>query len=121
MKFIIPFFAFVLLLACNNDDDSHIFCTDNFVYGLNVTVRDASSNEILKEGITVIATDGFYSEELIAREWSDNFFGAGERQGNYIITVIGEGYQTFVSETIIVSGDVCHVFTELLEFSLVTN
>lgn len=121
MKFIISFFVFVSLLSCNNDDDSQVNCTEIYVSGLDVTVKNVLTNEIITEGIIVIAVDGTYSEELTNEPDFDNFVGAGERPGNYIITVTGEGYQTFVSETIIVSGDVCHVFTELLEFSLVTN
>ena len=121
MKYIFSILLFFSIVSCNNDDDSGVNCTAVFVYGLNVTVRDASSNEILKEGIIVVATDGSYSEELSTIEGIDDFFGAGERQGNYIITVTGEGYKTFVSDIISVSGDVCHVSPELLEVSLMSN
>jgi len=122
MKYIFSFLLiFSIASSCNDDDIEDVFCTDIYVYGLNVTVRDASNNEILKEGITVIAKEGFYTEELMVTDSQDNFFGAGERQGIYIITVTGEGYETFVSETITVSGDVCHVFPESSEVFLVPN
>lgn len=116
MKYIFALICLLSLYSCNSNDD--VACTEIFVYGLGVTIRDADTNAILKDGITVTATDGAYVEELQTAELLDNFFGAGERPGTYVITVEGDGYQTRVSDPVNVSADECHVITEFLEYSL---
>lgn len=89
-------------------------CTDIFVFGLSITVRDANTDAILKDGITVMAADGNYSEELMTLPDTDNFFGAGERTGIYVVTIIGNGYQNFTSQPIEVNEDACHVIPEYM-------
>ncbi|PKA83030.1 hypothetical protein ATE92_1176 [Ulvibacter sp. MAR_2010_11] len=119
-------FLLILAVICscnkNNNDDGAIFCTEEFVYGLQVTVRDANTSAVLTAGeVTVTVTDGNYSETL---EFFDTvFLGAGERAGNYIITISGSNYQTFNSNTVTVSRteDDCHVITEVLAFTVQPN
>lgn len=103
------------------DVDDPIACTEQFVYGLNVTVKDANSNSVITEGITVIARDEDYEEELMHIESFDNFIGAGERPGNYIIEINGPNYQSFTSDVIFVDADQCHVIAEVVEFLLQPN
>jgi len=107
------------MTQCN--DDNQIICTEQFVYGLNVTVRDANTNTIITEGISVIARDGDYEEELMQIESFDDFIGAGERPGNYTIEISGSNYQSFTSEIINVGADECHVIGEVVEFHLQPN
>ena len=107
-----------LLLVTQCDSDDPIACTEEFVYGLNVTVRDAESGQIITENITVTATDDDYEETLMTFPGNDNFFGAGERQGNYIISITGEGYEPFVSEEFTVGADECHVIPLAVEFAI---
>ena len=106
-----------LFLTCGGNDDDSIACTEQFVYGLNVTVKDASNNVILTEGITVIARDGNHEEELM-HVGTDSFVGAGERAGNYIIEVTSINYQTYTSETSQLDADLCHVIPEVIEILL---
>ena len=123
MKNFILFLALVMLLSCNSDDPNPQNCTDIFVYGLSVTVRDAVNNTIITDGLTVMARESSYEEQLMRIESSDNFLGAGERDGTYIIEVTSNDYQTFISDTIVVgrTEDDCHVVTEVLEFQLIPN
>jgi len=121
MKYINVLLLTLLLVSCNNDDNDGVGCTEIFVSGLNVTVRNAVTNEALRDGIVVTAVDGDYVEVLSTVDLSFIFFGAGERSGNYILTVTGTGFETFTSETISVGADACHVITEVVEVSLQPN
>jgi hypothetical protein len=103
-----------LLLAtqCNEDDDG-IVCTEEARAGLNITIKDAITNAYLNEGVSVVATDGSYSETLESFDSAEPVFsGAYEREGNYTITVSKTGYITFTSEVVSVTSDVCHVIPQ---------
>lgn len=123
MKKFILFLIVVTLLACNSDDSNPQYCTEEYVYGLSITLRDAVDNTIITEGLTVTASDGFYEEELMRIENSNNFFGAGERDGTYVIEITSTNYQAFTSDPILVgrTDDDCHVITEIIEFQLTPN
>lgn len=112
------YIVFVFMaFSCNQNDD--IACTLEARAGLNVTVKDAETNNYLGLGTTVIATDGDYSETLGYMEGIvPSFAGAWEREGNYILTVSAEGYVTYVSETITVTSDECHVIPQQVEVLL---
>lgn len=69
---------FMIFLTTCVEDDNGIICTEQFVYGLNVTVKNADTNAIITEGITVIAREGNYEEELMNTVGSVSFIGAGE-------------------------------------------
>ena len=107
--------------SCDNDDEQ-IYCTQQFVYGLNVVVLDATTGNPIFQDIEVKATDGSYNEilELIpGLEYS--FAGAGERAGTYIITVTKSGYQTYTSELTIITRDECHVIPQSITVNLQSN
>ena len=122
-KIILLLFCAPLLLATTCDDnDETIFCTTEAVAALNVTVRLGNSTTPTSEGITVVATDGNYTETLqVVSTTNPTFIGAFERQGNYIITVSKDGYQTFTSGVISITRDECHVIPELIDVTLVAN
>lgn len=119
MKKILLFISLVAI-SCNNDDnnDGVVNCTEQFVYGLNVNVKDATTNAVLVDGVTVKAIDGSYVETLEISESIPTFLGAGERAGNYVVTVSKEGYQTYTSPVVTVDSDECHVLTETLNVAL---
>ena len=123
MKKFILFLIVITLLACNSDDSNPQYCTEEYVYGLSITIRDAVDNTIITDGLTVKASDGFYEEELMRIENSNNFFGAGEREGTYIIEITSTNYQDFTSDPILVTrtDDDCHVITEMIEFQVTPN
>jgi hypothetical protein len=68
--------------------------------------------------VTVTVTDGSYTEDLMF--FGNSFLGAGEREGNYIITISGSNYQTFNSNAVAVSRteDDCHVITVAVDFTV---
>jgi hypothetical protein len=113
------------MVSCNSDDDNSEpqNCTEVYIYGLKVTVKDIANNAILNEEITVKATDGAYVEELMRIENSDFFIGAGEREGTYIIEILSNDYQTYISNPVLVdkTADGCHVITNEVEFFLESN
>lgn len=123
-KLLLLTFVFVIL-SCNSDDDNTDpqYCTEEYVFGLKVTLKDSITNAIVTEGLTVTARDGSYEEQLIRTENSNYYIGAGERQGTYVIEVISSTYQTFTSNNIVVvlTEDGCHVITKELEFELQPN
>ena len=125
MKKLVLLSLVLLLLSCKSDDDNTQpqICTEIFVYGLKVTVKDAATDTVLTNGITVMAKDGSYEEQLMRIESSDFYIGAGEREGSYIIKITSNDYQTFTSSSVVVekTDDDCHVITEELEFSLQPN
>ncbi|WP_138432712.1 hypothetical protein [Winogradskyella algicola] len=115
--------ALILMFSCNSDDSNPQSCTEVYVFGLNITFKDANTQTIITDGITVTAKDGSYEEQLTMIEDSDYFLGAGEREGTYIIEVTSDNYQTFISNPILVdkTEDNCHVITQILEFQLTPN
>ncbi len=74
---------FLLATTCEEDDE--VICTQEAKAGLNITVKDAVTNEFLSSGVTVVAQDGSYTETLEAFPQSDIpvFMGAFERVGTY--------------------------------------
>ncbi|WP_111684671.1 peptidase associated/transthyretin-like domain-containing protein [Winogradskyella tangerina] len=123
MKKIFLLCLFLGQLSCSSDDSTQQLCTTVYVYGLNITVKDAVTDAVLTDNINVIARDGDYEETLMTIEGSDGFFGAGEREGNYTIEITSPNYQTFTSNVITVEStrDGCHVETEVLEFRVTPN
>ncbi|MFI0429820.1 carboxypeptidase-like regulatory domain-containing protein [Mariniflexile sp. HMF6888] len=109
----------ICFISCKTDDapDSTV-CTEQFVYGLNITLKDATTSNIINSDVEVIATDGNHQETLMTGYGSDSFFGAGERPGTYIVTVTSPNYQTFTSDPITLISDKCHVIPKTFEFSL---
>ncbi|MBT8272785.1 MAG: hypothetical protein KJO77_03195 [Bacteroidia bacterium] len=118
MKYLIVF-ALILLTQC--ESDNQVICTEQFVYGLNVIVKDAETAEIITDNISVVARDGNYEEELMNIEGFDAFIGAGERPGDYIIEVSSTAYQMFTSELIQVDADECHVIPQVVDIELIPN
>jgi len=124
MKKLFLFFLFstVFFISSCEDNDDQIFCTDQFVYGLNVIVLDASTGNPIFQDIEVKAVDGMYQEilELVpGLEYA--FVGAGERAGNYVVTITKAGYQTYTSAPIVLTRDECHVIPQSLTVNLLSN
>jgi len=99
--------ASVLLAGCGTTDP--IFCTEQFVFGITVEVRDGLTGVARADGATLTLRDGDYVEST-----SDSFdgltmWGAGERAGTYTVTVARNGYHTWVSTGVVVTADECHV------------
>jgi hypothetical protein len=125
MKKLFLFFLFTTVFfisSCEDNDDNQIFCTDQFVYGLNVIVLDAVTGNPIFQDIEVKAVDGTYLEilELVpSSEYA--FVGAGERAGTYVVTITKAGYQTYTSAPIVLTRDECHVIPQSLTVNLQSN
>lgn len=109
----------LLAIGCESSDDQ-IYCTDEFVYGLHVTVLDAGNGQPMADGVTVTAVQGSYHEVLYNLTGLDStFYGAGERIGSYTLTVAKDGYHTYTTPTPIgVPANVCHVVPQAVTISL---
>ena len=85
-----------------------------------ITVKVTVEGATLTDQITVKVIDADYVEKLIS---IDNFIysGAYEREGNYIVSVNAYGYKEFVSESIAITSDECHVIGKTLEVDLLKD
>ncbi len=119
LLFLFAFAPFLMATTCDNNDDEGIVCTMEAVAGLNVTVKDATTNDYLSTAVVVTATDGSYSEQLdLMSGDTPSFAGAWERPGTYTVVVSKAGYQTATFSNIVVTSDVCHVIPQNLSVLL---
>lgn len=106
----------VFAFACGDEDDykNGYPCTDEIIFGLKVSIKDAVTGEYVSEGVTVtaVSTDGIAEELDTFTSASSVFYGAAETEGTYTITVSKEGYADYTSEPVTVEADRCHVTTE---------
>ena len=114
--------AFVIAMSCSDDNDATQFadCTDDLRAGLSVQVIDAATNDAIN-GATLLAFDG--SEMVPLEQFGDtgNYVGAHERPGEYTITVRKDGYESVVTDKILVEEDECHVITENVLVEMIAN
>ena len=111
--------ALALALAaagCDEGSLSPIVCTEQFVYGLQIEVREADAGAPAAQGAVATVTDGDYVE-VVAGPVSGRpdalFIGAaGERAGTYDIEVARDGFEIWDTTGVVVDEDICHVLTE---------
>ncbi len=125
MKKLIVLVFVLLCFACKSDDDTvmeePVNCTEEFVFGLSVQVRDATTNAIIPGGVVVTARDGSYTETLDFM--FDTHVGAGERPGTYTLTARKDGFITKMAGpiTVVLDEDMCHVITQSVTIELEEN
>lgn len=103
--------SLVLLVAASSSlaaCEVGMSCSTQYVFGLVVTVRDATTQVPLTTA-TVTLVDGAWREALTAQPLDTVYRGAGEREGTYAITVSAPGYRTSAARTVTITGDECHV------------
>ena len=95
-------------------------CTAHIEWGLRVQVRDSVTGIPAGVGATVIAVDGSYNETLRSYPELDSltFYGAGEREGTYLVRVTKDGYRTWSRSGIVVRDGGCHVIPVTVQASL---
>ena len=112
-------FGLLVLVGCEEKttkDGDIVLCSTQYVPALRVDVFDIETGHPNACGATVTVQDGDFVEEL-SNEAGVNcnegftFSLAGEREGNYDITVIKEGYIDWVQYDTVVTSNVCHVNT----------
>ncbi|MBK8983455.1 MAG: hypothetical protein IPM38_14340 [Ignavibacteria bacterium] len=115
--FVINTLAVVVSMSgCSEEND--IICTAEARAGLNVYVTDFATNQPVTSGVIVTAKDGSYTDTLMNFQGTNGFAGAWERSGIYVITVECAGYVTYVSDSIKVEADVCHVIPQTVNVLL---
>jgi hypothetical protein len=94
-----------------------VVCTDEFVFGLNITVVDSATADPPSEA-TLLARSGTFTDSVGPRapfQWVANgplvliLSTAGERAGLYSITVRSPGYRDWTRTGIRVTANECHV------------
>lgn len=102
--------------ACSNSPAVFPACTEEFRYGLNVTVVDSLTG-IPPSSATLIARDGVYVDSvgpqttfIVGTQGPVLLVSAaGEREGTYDLTVRSPGYLAWTRAGVQVTGDDCHV------------
>ncbi|NMH26599.1 peptidase associated/transthyretin-like domain-containing protein [Flavobacterium silvaticum] len=122
-KLILLLFCTPLLLAsmCEDDDDNLSEpCSQVAAYGLNIQVQDAETGVYFYSQMNVSVQDGTYSDLLGVAPQSDppTYIGALERTGTYVITVTKSGYETYVSDPVVVTANSCHVIPQFINIQL---
>lgn len=113
---------FTLIISCNPKKTQTVVCTQEARAGLNVTIIDEETKQLIGDSVNVIAAEGTYTETLQYFPGNGpNFSGAWERPGTYIISVTRNMYKTFTSTPINVNKDECHVIAQTLTFSIQAN
>lgn len=110
---LLTLFAFVFG-ACDALDSPPVYCTDNFVWGLQVEVQDSVASAPSASGAQLIARDGAYADTASyppSRPDLDNLplVAAGERAGTYTVTVTKAGFIDWERSNVVVTADECHV------------
>jgi hypothetical protein len=87
-------------------------CDAVLIHGIGITIVDDETGNPVEGDVTVIATDGSYSETV-----NPPFYPgvprtvalAPERPGRYRVEIQAPGYVTFVMPSVLVRKDDCHV------------
>lgn len=108
MKKYFCLFAFLLLFSCDDKDDN-VPCSGPEVNGLDVVVKDATTDEILTFGVVVEVSEGSFTTELI--ESGGHFVGLPDQEGVFELTVTKSGYQTHTESNVFVTKPGCHSVT----------
>ena len=103
-----------VLGACDALDSPPVYCTDNFVWGLQVQVEDSITSAPSASGAQLIARDGAYADTA---SYAPNrpdlddlpLVAAGERAGTYTVTVRKSGFLDWERSNVVVTADECHV------------
>ncbi len=106
-------YALPLLLLVNAACDSEIVCTAEARFGVNVSVRNAVTQQPVLQGVRGALHEGSYVDSLqVITDIEGNIFslaGAVERAGTYRIELVATGYQPWTRTNVLVTADRCHV------------
>jgi hypothetical protein len=107
----------LILSACGSSLSGGRVCTEDFRYGLNVTVVDSVTNAPPASAV-LIARSGAFVDSVGPRtpmQFVQNgppvllLSSAGERAGTYDLTVRSPGYRDWTRTGVEVTEDECHV------------
>lgn len=95
-------------------DNRQLACTSEAVFGINISVLNASSRQFIGCDASVIIKDGSYYKKidnLAGPNCSESFVfsGAQERTGTYDIIVQKQGFDDWYQDGLVVTANSCHV------------
>jgi hypothetical protein len=112
----------LLLTASACDGDGPIICTTEARFGVNVSARDAVTNQLIPDGVFGAVQEGSYTDSLqVFRDIEGRIHSlaaAVEREGTYRVEVRAAGYQPWVRNNVVVTADRCHVTPVNLQANL---
>lgn len=115
------YLSIVSCVACfcgNEPDDLNLNCTEEFVYGLTVTLINAETSQVITQNVSITAIDDDYQEQLMLQPGSQSFIGAGERPGLYMLEITSTEYEPVIIEDIFLDFDGCHVIPQSFTIEL---
>ena len=113
---ILVLFTLSLTAACSDP-----ICTLSFDYGIVVRVEDSVSGAPAASGARLVLRDGAYLESTEENLAGLYLNGAGERAGDYTVTVQKPTYHDWVRTNVRVTADACHVHSVSLTARLQPN
>ena len=107
-----------VLVGCSDDATGPILCTEEFVFGVSIEVRDGATGGGAAVGAEGTITEGDFVETLQVFG-DDTMLGAGERAGTYGVLITKSGYVDWAASRVTVTADECHVRTVHLQANLI--
>jgi hypothetical protein len=107
----------LILSACGSPLSGVRGCTDDFRFGLNVTVVDSVTNAPPASAVLIARSAAFVDSvgPQAPMQFVQNgppvllLSSAGEKPGTYDLTVRSPGYQDWIRTGVEVTADECHV------------
>jgi hypothetical protein len=95
-------------------DNRQLACTSEAVFGINISVLDASSRQYIGcDASVIIKGDSYYKkiDNLAGPNCNESFVfsGAQERTGTYDIIVQKQGFDDWHQDDVVVTANSCHV------------
>jgi len=108
-SFLLP----LLVLVAGCDGDESIVCTTEARFGVNLSVKDAVTGQLIPSGVRGSLKDGSYLDSLqVFTDIEGRIFslaGAVERPGTYRVDLVAPGYQPWTRSDVRVLAGRCHV------------
>ena len=106
--------ALLTTAGCDLLDSPGVYCTENFVFGLEVAVQDSSTGAAAASGAQLIAQEGAWADTVgFPSDRPDldalPLVSAGERPGTYTVRVRKSGFRDWQRTGVVVTADECHV------------
>lgn len=97
-------------------------CTAHIQPAIIVTIIDSATGEPRAESASGVARDGTFTDSLRPHAFNGTAMtsrqAAGERPGNYTVTIVAPGYRDWQAAGLRVSRGDCHVQTNSVEARL---
>lgn len=105
-----------LTAACESSPVASVPCQQYAAPGITAAVYDAATRLSLEDAL-VTASDGAFLDSARVTAFSPFVSLAYERAGTYSVSASASGYETFVTQRVVMR-DQCHVITQGLSFYL---